>query len=77
MVGFAMSGGRTKGINDAGHGMMKECVREWVCVFVLVVVCGWGGAMLMSAPFYSLTSRSNYLAYPGSSINVFQPPTPH
>lgn len=26
--------------------------------------------MLMSAPFYSLTSRSNYLAYPGSSINV-------
>jgi len=67
---------------------MMRGVGRWrsVCGWVYVCACVWvcrcwgvggGGAMLMSAPFYSLTSRSNYLAYPaGSSINVFQPP-PH
>lgn len=53
-----------------------ERVCVYGCMYVRVCVCVWwgvggGGAMLMSAPFYSLTSRSNYLAYPGSSINVF------
>jgi len=64
VVGFCNEWKANGRINDAGRGMMKECVLAW----------WWGGAMLMSAPFYSLTSRSNYLAYPESSINVFQPP---
>lgn len=66
---------RGEGERCGGGGVTKGCVYALVCVRVYVCVC-WvgGGAMLMSAPFYSLTSRSNYLAYPGSSINVFQPP---
>lgn len=91
VVGFCYERKANGGMNDVGRRTMEECVWMGVCVCVcmcdgLVGVCGcsegcgWdvggGGAMLMSAPFYSLTSRSNYLAYPGSSINVFQPPSP-
>jgi len=80
VVGFCFVWRMNGGMNDAGCGTMKECVWMGICLCACVGSGWWGvgrgGAMLMSAPFYSLTSRSNYLAYPGSSINVFQPPSP-